>query len=89
MTIVTLMKEKIELGLAYSFRGLVHYCHDEKHGTRQAHMVLSHAGTGHANSEIVYCPCQRYSDTRLQSRKIKLWFQACYTSYTQNSRDFT
>jgi hypothetical protein len=25
-----------ELGVAYSFRGSVHYCHDKKHGGRQA-----------------------------------------------------
>ena len=28
MTIATLIKENISLGLAYSFRGLVHCCHD-------------------------------------------------------------
>jgi hypothetical protein len=27
-------------GLAYRFRGLVHYCHDRKHGHMQADMVL-------------------------------------------------
>jgi hypothetical protein len=33
-------KENIYLGLAYSFRGLVHYHHGRKHGTVQADMVL-------------------------------------------------
>jgi hypothetical protein len=36
----TLTKENIELGLAYSFRGLVHYHHGGKHGFVQADMVL-------------------------------------------------
>jgi hypothetical protein len=40
MTKATLMKENIPLGLAYSFRGLVHYPHGRKHGSEQAHMVL-------------------------------------------------
>jgi hypothetical protein len=42
MTIATLIKENISLGLAYSFsfRGLVHYCHGEKHGSMQAGKVL-------------------------------------------------
>jgi hypothetical protein len=39
MTKATLIKENISLGLAYSFRGLVHY-HDRKHGSVQAGMVL-------------------------------------------------
>jgi hypothetical protein len=36
----TLMKENIELGLAHSFRGLVHYCHGKKPVSVQADMVL-------------------------------------------------
>jgi hypothetical protein len=28
------------LGLAYNFRGSVDYCHDRKHGSMQADMVL-------------------------------------------------
>ena len=36
----TLTKENIELGLAYSFRGLVHYHQGRKHGSIQADMVL-------------------------------------------------
>jgi hypothetical protein len=28
------------LGLAYSFRGLVHYLYEEKHGSMQAEIVL-------------------------------------------------
>lgn len=30
----------ISLGLAYSLRGLVHYCHGRKHGSLQAETVL-------------------------------------------------
>ena len=40
MTKATLTKANIELGLAYSFRGLVHYHHGRKHGSMQADMVL-------------------------------------------------
>jgi hypothetical protein len=36
----TLTNESIELGLAYSFRGSVHYRHGEKHGSVQADLVL-------------------------------------------------
>ena len=36
----TLIKENISLGLAYSFRGLVHYHHGEKHDSSEADMVL-------------------------------------------------
>ena len=40
MTTATLIKENISLGLAYSFRGLVRYCHGGKHHSMQADMVL-------------------------------------------------
>ena len=33
-------KENIELGLAYNFRGLVHYLHGRNYGGMQAKMVL-------------------------------------------------
>ena len=36
----TLIKANICLGLAYSFRGSVHYHHGRKHGNVQADMVL-------------------------------------------------
>ena len=36
----TLIKENIELGLADSFRDLVHYHQGEKHGSTQADLVL-------------------------------------------------
>ena len=39
MTLATLRKESISLALAYSFGGLVHYCHGGKHGTHSG-MVL-------------------------------------------------
>jgi hypothetical protein len=37
---VTLTNENISLGLAYSCKGLVQYCHDGKHGSVQADTVL-------------------------------------------------
>ena len=40
LTMATLIKKNISLGLVYSFRGLVHYHHGEKHGSMQADMVL-------------------------------------------------
>ena len=40
MTVATLIKDNIELELAYSFRGLVHYHHGGKHGNTQANMGL-------------------------------------------------
>ena len=40
MTMTALIRESISLELAYSFRGLVHYCHGGKHGSVQADMVL-------------------------------------------------
>ena len=36
MSITILIKKNIQLGPAYSFRGLVHYHHCEKHGSMQA-----------------------------------------------------
>jgi hypothetical protein len=36
----TLIKENIKWELAYSLRGLVHYCHSKKHGSMQADTVL-------------------------------------------------
>jgi hypothetical protein len=41
VTKATLIKENIyNVGLAYSFRGSVHYHHGRKHGSLQADMVL-------------------------------------------------
>lgn len=39
MTMETLRKESLYLRLAYSFKGLAHYPHDEEHGGTQADMV--------------------------------------------------
>jgi hypothetical protein len=39
VTTATLLKENISLGLAYCFRGLVHY-HGGKHSGMQAYTVL-------------------------------------------------
>jgi hypothetical protein len=40
MTKATLIKANILLGLAYSFRGLIHYHLSRKHGGIQADIVL-------------------------------------------------
>jgi len=40
MTKATLIRKTISSELAYSFRGLVHYHHSEKHGSVQADTVL-------------------------------------------------
>ena len=40
MSKATLIKAKISLGLAYSFRGSVHYHHGGKHGSMPADTVL-------------------------------------------------
>jgi hypothetical protein len=40
MTTATLAKETIQWGLAYSFRGLVPYHYNRKHGNILADMVL-------------------------------------------------
>jgi hypothetical protein len=40
MTKATLIKENIQLTLAYSFRGIVHYHHGGKHGSMKADTVL-------------------------------------------------
>jgi hypothetical protein len=40
MTMATLTKENISLRQTYSFRGLVDYPHDGKHGGMQADMLL-------------------------------------------------
>ena len=36
----TLIKANISLGLAYCFRGLIHYHHSRKHGSMPADIVL-------------------------------------------------
>jgi hypothetical protein len=33
MTMATLIKKTISLGLAYSYRGLIVHCHGRKHGS--------------------------------------------------------
>lgn len=40
MTTTMLMKDNVLLGLAFRFRGLVHYCCGRKHNDMQADMVL-------------------------------------------------
>jgi hypothetical protein len=40
MTTTTLIKENILLGMAYRFRGSVHYHHAQKHESMQVDMML-------------------------------------------------
>jgi hypothetical protein len=40
MTKASLIKENVQFGFVYNFRGLVHYHHGRKHGNIQADMVL-------------------------------------------------
>ena len=40
MTMTTLIKDNIQLGLAYGFRGLVHYHHGGRQDRVQADMML-------------------------------------------------
>jgi hypothetical protein len=40
MTKDTLINKNIQLGLAYSFRGLVHYYHGRNHGSMQVDMMV-------------------------------------------------
>jgi hypothetical protein len=40
MTQANLIKANIQLGLAYCFRGSVHYNHGRNHGSLQANMML-------------------------------------------------
>lgn len=40
MTKANSTKEDMSLGLTYRFRNLVYYCHDRKHGSMKADMVL-------------------------------------------------
>jgi hypothetical protein len=41
MTMAILTKDNIQPGLAYNFRGLVHYLHEGMYGGIQADMVLN------------------------------------------------
>lgn len=47
MTKATIKKENTYLGLAYGFRGLVHYHHGRKHGILQIDMVRKELGVLH------------------------------------------
>lgn len=53
-------KRNFELGLAYGFRGLVHYPHGKKYGSVQPDMVLDKQ----LRFYIRICKQQEESDTR-------------------------
>jgi hypothetical protein len=57
MTQVTLIKDNIQLGLTYSFRGLVHYHHRGKHGSMQADMVLEELRVLHLDLQVAKGDC--------------------------------
>ena len=52
MTKATLIKENISLGLAYSFRGSVHYHHGGKHGRGQIGMVQEELRVLHLHLKV-------------------------------------
>jgi hypothetical protein len=60
MTKTSLIKENINLRLAYSFRGSVHYHHGRKHGTMQADLVL----------EALKGPIVLYLDLKAARRRV-------------------
>ena len=51
MTLPILIKENIQLGLAYHFRDLVPYQHGEKHSSTQDDVVLEETGMLHLNPQ--------------------------------------
>ena len=53
MTMVTLIRENISLGLAYRFRGLVHYHHGGKHGSVQVDLLLEEPRVLHLDLQAV------------------------------------
>ena len=65
MTKVTLIKENISLGLAYRFRGSVHYHHDRKHGSLQADIVLEEPRILHHDPEAVRRSLSFYTEWTL------------------------
>lgn len=61
MTKVTLIKEKMSLGMAYRFRSSVHYDHAGNHGSIQADMVLE---------EMIVLNLVLKANRRLASRQL-------------------
>ena len=54
MTTTTLIKKNVYLGLAYSFKGLVHY-HSQKHGSVLAYMMLEEMRDLHLDLQATVC----------------------------------
>jgi hypothetical protein len=54
MTKATFIKENIELGLAYSFRGSDHYHHGRKHDFGQADLVLEEVRVLHLDQKAAW-----------------------------------
>jgi hypothetical protein len=57
MTKAIFIKGNVELGLAYSFRGLVHYHHSMKHGIIQAATVLEEPRVLHLDLQAIEGDC--------------------------------
>jgi len=57
MTKAMLTNDNIELGLAYSFKYLVHYHHGRKHGSLQSYMVLEEPRVLHLETEATGRDC--------------------------------
>ena len=51
MTTTTLTGERVSLGLARSFRGLVHYCRGGKHGSTQGDVVAESSRSSSSGSK--------------------------------------
>ena len=54
MTMATLIKKNISLGLAYSFSGLVYYQHGRKHDGMLPYMVLDREAAEHSKSKFAH-----------------------------------
>ena len=79
MTMTTLILENIYVGLAYSFRGLVHYCHGRKHDGRHG------AGEGAKSSTSWSIGSRIESNTvaRLEILRPQSSVPECHTSSTR------
>jgi hypothetical protein len=62
MTKATLIKENIQMGLAYRFRGSLHYHQGRKHGSIQAGMVQEELTVLHLHLKV--------ASGRLTSRQL-------------------
>jgi hypothetical protein len=59
----TLIKANILLGLAFSFRGSVHYHHGGEHGSMQADLVLEEPRILHLDQNLLGQPGEDFDST--------------------------